>query len=220
MSAAPGAEGEGLVFLGKATAVISHSIKNVMATVSETAGLIGDLVALAERDPRRIDLKELGVLGETIVEEIQRGFQVVQLLNKLAHSGDQPVADVDVEEVVTVVSGLGRCLAYCSGITRLPSAGERPRIRTQPLLLQDLLYRALDAAFRAVGPDGEIKVGVERGADGVCVALQGLPAGFRGIFESPGVELLKQALCARIALDKDAGVLRLVLPESLDEARA
>ncbi len=220
MSAAPGAEGEGLLFLGKATAVISHSIKNVMATVSETAGLLGDLVALAEREPRRMDLKELGTLGETIVEEIQRGFQVVQLLNKLAHSGDQPVADVDVEEAVAVVSSLGRCLAYCSGITRLPSAGEHPRIHTRPLLLHDLLFRALDAAFRAVGPDGEVKVGVERGADGVSISVHGLPAGFRGIFESPSVELLKQALQARVLLDREAGVLRLVLPERIGEARA
>ena len=38
---------DSLAFFGKVSASISHELKNVMAIISETAGLLGDLSAMA-----------------------------------------------------------------------------------------------------------------------------------------------------------------------------
>ena len=38
---------EDLTFFGKVNASISHELKNILAIISETAGLLGDLVHLA-----------------------------------------------------------------------------------------------------------------------------------------------------------------------------
>jgi hypothetical protein len=108
---------EGLAFFGRVSAVISHDLKNVMATISETAGLLGDLVDLAG-EGRALDPNELKSCSETIIDEIQRGYVTIGLLNAFAHSADQPLKEVDLAEMVTLAVNLSQCLSYARRVER------------------------------------------------------------------------------------------------------
>jgi hypothetical protein len=64
---------DSLAFFGRVNASISHELKNVMAIISETTGLLGDLSEMASTgNTHRPDM--LTSCTDSIVEEIQRGF--------------------------------------------------------------------------------------------------------------------------------------------------
>jgi signal transduction histidine kinase len=82
---------DGLAFFGRVNASISHELKNVMAIISETAGLLGDLSDMAATgSPVPPDM--LKSCTGSIMEEIQRGFTVIRQMNRFAHSIDTPYA--------------------------------------------------------------------------------------------------------------------------------
>ena len=80
---------DSLAFFGKVNASISHELKNIMAIISETAGLLGDLADLASTgNPVEPDV--LKNCAGSIMEEIQRGFSTIRQMNRFSHSIDYP----------------------------------------------------------------------------------------------------------------------------------
>jgi signal transduction histidine kinase len=77
----------GLQFFGKMSASISHEIKNALAIINESAGLLDDLSLRAERgipvEPERLK-KQAG----NILKQIRRADGIIQNMNKFAHSID------------------------------------------------------------------------------------------------------------------------------------
>ena len=69
-----------LAFFGKVNASISHELKNILAIISEAAGLLQDLTAIATKG-QKIELEMLNTCSQDIVEEIQRGFTTIKQMN-------------------------------------------------------------------------------------------------------------------------------------------
>ncbi|MBW1842687.1 MAG: hypothetical protein JRI75_13025, partial [Deltaproteobacteria bacterium] len=89
---------ESLAFFGKVNGSISHELKNIMAIIPETAGLLGDLSDMASTgSPVAPDM--LDSCTTSIIEEIQRGFATIRQMNRLAHSIDTPVQSVNLVDV-------------------------------------------------------------------------------------------------------------------------
>ena len=86
-------------FLGKITAGITHEIKNVLAIIRESSGLMEDLLSLAQQETFAHGEKFSNALS-TIHEQVNRGVELVNRLNRLAHSPDEPEARVDLNEQV------------------------------------------------------------------------------------------------------------------------
>jgi signal transduction histidine kinase len=156
---------EDLTFFGKVSASISHELKNILAIISETAGLLGDLTQKAKRDGK-IDLELINTCSNDIVEEIQRGFATIKHMNRFAHSVDHAIESVDLIDVLKLMINLTGFLSFASKV-RFDSAEPIDRtIRTCPFRLQNLIYHTLVFAFESVGPDGEIQVSMQREPNG------------------------------------------------------
>jgi len=206
---------EGLVFQGRITASVSHELKNVLATISETAGLLADLTELADSG-RPLDTTELRSCANTIVDEVKRGFRVVKNLNVFAHSTDEPVAEVDLGELVALVAGLSGYLSFSSAVDLQVSDGSEPRLTTRPLLLEDLVYRGMIHAFRAVGPNGSIGVSTGSTPDGGRIVISGLGGvGIEGFFVDE-VDRITQALNGRVETDASHDELHILLPGRIE----
>jgi light-regulated signal transduction histidine kinase (bacteriophytochrome) len=70
-----------LAFFGKVNASISHELKNILAIISEAAGLLQDLTEMAAKG-KKIELEMLQTCSQDIIEEIQRGFATIKQMNK------------------------------------------------------------------------------------------------------------------------------------------
>lgn len=204
----------GLEFFGRVSATISHALKNVLATISETAGLLGDLVELAE-EGRPLKTSELRSCSDTIIDEIQRGFDTIKHLNSFAHSVDEPIKEVDLGEIVGLVVNLSRCLSYARRLNQDVAPATGLRVVTRPFFLVDLLYNGFVLAYKSVGPDSELGLAVRPENQQARIVLSGLGEVEAGSWPDERTKFVAEALGAAVALDAVDGELEFTIPGTL-----
>ncbi len=209
---------ESLAFFGKVNASISHELKNVMAIISETAGLLGDLADMASAGSP----VEPGVLKNctaSIVEEIQRGYAVIRQMNLFAHSIDSPLKSVDLREVLDLVTRLAGFLSFAGKARVEAGAGGDPVVWTCPFLLQTVFYQALVRAYESAGPGAEVTVTLRSEGDTAwTVTFSGFEAGTAARFPDDACARAAEAIGIGIRVDADAGRWELEVPCRLDTA--
>ena len=72
-----------LAFFGAITASVSHELNNVISIVYQTAGLLNDLLAGAQRG-RPISDERLEQIAIRIGEQTERGAAIIKRLNAFA----------------------------------------------------------------------------------------------------------------------------------------
>jgi len=200
----------GLQFFGKMSASISHEIKNVMAIINESAGLMEDLTVLAEKG-MPVDPQRLKTHAGKIMSQIRRADEIIKNMNRFAHSVDQGVKSIDLGESVALVATLSERFAAMRGITlNLNTPSKGITLRTNPFLLMNLMYLCLEfvmdmaGAGKTVGLTSEQEKGVGR------VRLRGLGEQAEASGRSfPGEreKALLSTLKGELALNTGAGEL-------------
>lgn len=138
-------------FMGKLTAGVTHELKNVLAIVGESAGLLEDLLQLpACRDFSHRDrfLKAL----TSIRDQVRRGTHILTQLNKFAHGADHESASVRLVDLLDNLKALADRFLRQKAITLtvVPGAGADVSFQTFPVTLQRLLFDSLMALVEVV----------------------------------------------------------------------
>jgi signal transduction histidine kinase len=207
-----------LAFFGKVSASISHELKNILAIISETAGLLTDLVGISAKGGS-LDPESILSCSDDIVAEIQRGFTVIKGMNRFAHSVDEPRATVDLAELAELTGRMVELLSF-TGHVRVRSTNGSVSVDTRPFRLQHLMYRLLIAIFRAEGPRGkvEIEITADEGGGGTILfsGFEQLDTGILSetpvpsLASSLGVEVhlvdSGRSLCLRVRPLSDTGI--------------
>ncbi len=105
----------GLAYFGKMMAAISHEIKNSLAIINENAGLMEDLCLMAKQG-NPLDPERIGTIAGRVVRQIQRADTTVKKMNRLAHSVDDPVRQVDGSAALAFALELGEKALSVLGI--------------------------------------------------------------------------------------------------------
>ena len=92
---------EGLTFFGKTNRLISHELKNILAIISETLGLQDELMELSESG-MGLTPERLRSMSASIIEEVERANTVIRCMNTFAHSVDEFIREVDLNEAVSL----------------------------------------------------------------------------------------------------------------------
>ncbi|MGD8835891.1 MAG: hypothetical protein PVJ19_13185 [Desulfobacteraceae bacterium] len=155
---------DSLMFFGRVNASISHELKNIMAIISETAGLLSDLAGMASTGTA-VDRDMLKTSADSIMEEVERGFTTIRQMNRFSHSVDAPFVSTDLMALLDLVCHLSNYLAF-SGKTHLVHwDGKPPSVHTCPLILQAIVYEILVQHFKQAGPNAELEVKVASQAE-------------------------------------------------------
>ncbi|MBF0452809.1 MAG: HAMP domain-containing histidine kinase [Candidatus Magnetomorum sp.] len=150
---------ESLAFFGKVNASISHELKNIMAIISETAGLLSDMADMASTE-NPVSPESLKSYTGSVIEEIQRGFNTIRQMNRFSHSVDTPITEVNLIEMIDLVIQLTGYLSF-AGKAHVHNCGDsKPFVKTCPFLLQAVIYQALVNQFKNGGPGMETTVSV------------------------------------------------------------
>jgi signal transduction histidine kinase len=205
-----------LAFFGKVNASISHELKNILAIISETAGLLQDLTEMAAKG-KKIELEMLKTCSQGIVEEIQRGFATIKQMNTFSHSVDAPLKSVNLIEVLDLMINLAGFLSFAGKVRFDPPQEEASIVSTCPFRLQNLVYQTLVFAFKSVGATGEIQVAVHRETNNSArIAFSGL--GTRGDLAFPTEETknIAKSIGAEIRMTDDSQAIDILVAQ-LDE---
>ena len=202
---------EGLAFFGRMNAAISHDMKNVLAIINETASLLDELMELQQAGQMEPNPDKLRTLSRRIVQQVERGQNVITNMNAFAHSIDVPVREIDLARIMNVMAVLSRHFATGKTLD-LDLPDEGPRVTTHPFFLNDLIHHTLNFAVASAGPEKRIGIAVKAGDEGGEIMFSGL-AKIERTFPSEIAATLAQVLGVRISVD--AGLIRLAVPAKI-----
>jgi signal transduction histidine kinase len=210
---------EDLVFFGKVNASISHELKNILAIISEAAGLLNDLTELATKG-QNFKLEMMKTCSQDIIEEIQRGFGTIKQMNTFSHSVDDPLKRVNLIEVLGLMIHLAGFLSFAGKVRFDPPEEAAPIVLTCPWRLQNLIYQSLVYAFESVGPDGEIQVSLHPQKDGSArITFSSLGTKSARTFPVEETIQIAASINAEIGMTGDSHVLDILVPHLIESMR-
>lgn len=210
---------EGLLFFGKSNRLISHELKNIIAIISETLGLLHELAELSESG-MRLTPEKLREMSGSILEEVDRANAVIRCMNRFAHSVDEFVGDVDLGQIVSLSVQLVKLNPVSKTVMIEFLEGGSYKIHTSPFFLGNLLYHAFYFALSAAAPEKHIKVSIPVDGRRVGVDISGVaPDGFKS-FPTPQAQLLVKILGAEILSDGSSGKFQVLLPRKMTQGPA
>jgi C4-dicarboxylate-specific signal transduction histidine kinase len=206
-------------FMGKITAGVTHEMKNVLAIIKESAGLMEDLLSLAKDDSfpaREKFLKNLSRIGN----QVTRGVDLANALNQFAHSPDQPLATVDVNSLVDRLIFLCRRFALSKRVTLksvvhdklLPFHCEALKVQMAIFRGIDLFLNIADAgATLTIRPTArkDDKVAVEFLSEGNGIDIRNIPESAKESLWDPLIACA-ESLNAKVEADGSSTCLTIV----------
>jgi signal transduction histidine kinase len=165
---------DGLKFFGMISASISHELKNVLAIISESAGLMEDLLLLAQKGGR-LDVERFQAVCQKVRKQTQRADGIIKNMNRFSHSVDQDVQRIDLNDVVFLVKALSERLAAMQGISlEGTGSGEAVWVTTNPFFLARQIWACISFTMFVAAPEKKVQLLVMDEPSHGCVAFRGL----------------------------------------------
>jgi C4-dicarboxylate-specific signal transduction histidine kinase len=144
------------VFVGRILAGMTHELLNVFATINEAAGLLDDLLALRDT-PSHPGHDRAQRSLQRIRHQVKRGTELCERLNRFAHSMDEPISRVAVDEILDQLVFLMQRFARLRRVTlQAEPMQSSPAISTRPLQLQLTLAACIDHCIECAGANGTV----------------------------------------------------------------
>ena len=151
-----------LRFIGKIIAGFTHEVKNYLAIIKESAGLMEDLIKLG-RTSASDSGQNLEII-HLIEEQIEKANVLFRYLNRFAHRMDDQLATFNINESLEELTALVTRFANQKRITIEKDFHESmPLISSNPSLLQFVVYSALEEKIRNL--DKNSKIAIQTGVD-------------------------------------------------------
>ena len=158
-----------IAFIGKITAAMTHEFMNVLSTIKETSGLMEDLLALSGESSFQHHKK----FSKTLViirEQVRRGMEISEMLNKFAHSMDEPEAWIEINELLDQLSILVQRFAKLKKVELTVNPLETPlKIFIDPFRLQLILVSCLEYCFDSTAGGGTVKIQAHRRKNDIAI---------------------------------------------------
>ena len=159
-----------LSFIGKIIAGFTHEVKNHIAIIKESAGLMEDILKFGKKE--KIDQGQFLEIIGSVGEQIERSLELFSHLNRFAHRMDDSRVSFDVNEALEdLISLLSRFARQRKISFEREFQKDIPAIRNDPALLQFLVFCYIEEAMTKLDKnsriilstslsDGRISVGI------------------------------------------------------------
>jgi len=201
--------------IGRALAAQSHELKNVLAIVGESAGLMEDLLELAQAQGYSLPETVAPAFERSmrsITAQVSRGHRLCTDLNIMAHMSDWrengALPLVDLGEVGALAVRYMERPARQSEVTLEPCDASGHKTAADPLALLTALMALLESAWQGLAPGAIMKLDETPGT-----AILELDPGPAPEEISPEAAVLARA--AGLELSQNDGRLRVTLKEGV-----
>ncbi len=201
----------GTRFFGKISATVSHEIKNGLAVINENAGLLKDLMLMAEKG-RPLDPTRITSIADKILERVARADEVVRNLNLFAHKVDDPLVSVDLcENMKLLVELTSRIAANREKTIRINPPQSPVCVTTDPFILLNLCWCCLETAMDATKETHAVTIDIHQLPDAAEIRIGGIDDGDMVLrkFEGKTERMLAASLGAAVNTEGRAVVLTL-----------
>jgi C4-dicarboxylate-specific signal transduction histidine kinase len=162
-------------FLSTVTGGVTHEMRNVLAIIKESAGLLGDMVSL-HAEGRALDPDRLRRAVDRVDAQVKRGASILAALNRISHAIDEDIATLDLDEELRQVVFLSRRKArICGLVLQNAEPTGKSHVRASPLRLQMALFSTLDRCIETLPEGTTIVSRVHAEMENVSVEFRGEP---------------------------------------------
>ncbi len=162
-----------MAFIGKVLAYFPHSIRNRLATIRESTGLIGDLLGQEDQWSEDDREKFTGILS-TIENQVNILARKSQYLDRFAQRMGKTFTTLDLREVVEEVVSFSSRFAHLYQVSlKLDAAKTLPSLYSDPLRIYFLVSIMINDMLEWVERGGKVIVRVEQIDNEVLIKVQG-----------------------------------------------
>ena len=145
-----------LASLGKMLAGYSHELKNHLAIINESAGLMDDLLEMGSIDDEQ-SVQRFKRSISLICERINQADTMAKYMNGFAHKMDVPVSNFDVNELlIEELAFLDRFFWIKSASLHKELQPDLPAVSNNPSLLQFVIFTYIHRIIAVIDSGGEI----------------------------------------------------------------
>jgi C4-dicarboxylate-specific signal transduction histidine kinase len=139
------AEG-GLKFFGRMSASATHEIKNTLAIINESAGLLEDLSLMADKG-NPISARRITDISHMVARQVKRADLVLKKLNRFSHSVDLSTKVIDLEQTLCFVLDLATRLIERQGVkVEVKAPGAPMMVVANLFYLENIIWNAIETA--------------------------------------------------------------------------
>lgn len=139
----------------KISATVTHEIKNTLSIINENAGFLNDLAMMAG-DEGSVPSQRVYDATESIARQVTRSNAIMKNLNRFSHSGDVPVSQANLLELLQLMAALTSRQANSKSVKVSLNCSGEITITTCLLPLGALFFYILDTLYDAVNPGANI----------------------------------------------------------------
>jgi C4-dicarboxylate-specific signal transduction histidine kinase len=157
-------------FIGKILSLYTHEVKNHLAVINESVGLIGDILEF-NTGPSRDPAQMLEIV-QNVKAAIKRSSEFTGFLNRFAHRMDAPISSFNAGDVVEEVAALlHKAAAQNMVVVAIRTAADLPPAANNPSMLQFILWLFLFGAITGVEVNSTITVRTQKSQRGLTVLI-------------------------------------------------
>jgi len=159
-----------IAFFGKIAASVTHELRNVLAVINESNGLMADFLAMTREAPFP-HREKFQRSVQKIEEQVGRGVEITSRFNRFAHSMDHPCADIDLNSILTQTVALAQRLAALRNVELKATVCEHPiMLFSNAFRIQMALTMAIEAFIGCLnGGSGSISMLARDDCGSPCV---------------------------------------------------
>lgn len=160
-------------FAGVAAAS-THDLKNCLAVINETSGLLEDYgLMLADEGSMPLERVQKGT--RAINRQIRNADTILKNLNRFAHSFDTPVATVNIHVLLSLMITLCARKAAPRMIQTSVAGHTSLQCQTRTALLETLMYRLLCTIYKQAMRKSELIVQATLSHELIIIQLKYVP---------------------------------------------
>lgn len=149
----------GIRFFGTISASATHEIKNTLAIINESAGLLKDLSLMAQEKGLPLSPERMIDISERMIRQVNRTDLVLKKMNQFSHSVDQAIETADLEKTIHFVLDLASRLVERLGtFVEIISPVSPLMVSTNLFFLENMIWRTIETACLMAGSGKAVKI--------------------------------------------------------------
>jgi nitrogen-specific signal transduction histidine kinase len=189
-------------FIGTILSTYTHEMKNHLAIIKESSGLMQDLIEFGKLPKKKKDAQPFLTTLQTIDDQVKRSIDVINILNRFGHRMDSPTSTFNMNEIIEEVIVLMGRLANQKRISLEEDFQEElPSVNSNPSKLQLIIYSLIQEKLGSLSAESKLifRTSVTNGSVVIRVRQQGdtLHANNEtsGIFRDLFLDTIKELNC-------------------------
>ena len=160
-----------LASLGKMLAGYSHELKNHLAIINESAGLMGDLLDMGNFENEQT-IQRFKKIISVIGERIDKANTMAKYMSRFAHQMDMPISNFDVNELLNEeLTFLDRFFWIKSISVQKKLQPELPSVNNNPSLLLFVLFTHILQIIDRIDPGGKIVLSSQMKGPNILITI-------------------------------------------------